>query len=638
MKHYILSVSIGPVGQFIAAGRRSRDLWYGSTWLSETTAYVAEWLRRQEVRPVEAVALLLPTPTRLDAILGAMRAPASSRRMMVSNKILAEVTLRDDVADPEAALEALADGCRQEAIDVLAREVTRLLGASRDWSHLLDLDAYQRQLEAILEGDFVEFSAGWTERVGLDPFGGSVARANALRDSTPKFFQHPSFSREGCERSHLDAGRDSVLRSWSRFDPAAGAFRVSAAKAGLIENEQLDLIGLLRRGRPYLDRTSVDRRLPELPFMPLSRVALDPWLEGVGPSPRLGDLRRELRALRANQEPDGRFHLWCTPSREAQRELFPYDGGFLQEGGLDALVREIGRLDDAAPKQGLGEVLRALKRVRPIVRGLHREHGVPIPYYALVECDGDKVGAALQKMLTRDDYDALVRSLDTFADGVDELVRKHHGTTIYVAGDELLAYLPVDKLVSFVEALARRFQEAMGHNDDRGARDTTLSVGAVIAHVHDDLRGVRREARRALQRAKDHGGGSLCVAELPRSGDPRRIVDDLMTLTSRLTSFAVDVAGDDVSLRSEQTLREFRACFGFGEGDLAGVKLARQALLSQMARSGKSSSTLLAAVGDLSTWREVDALADTLRVASRLADVARQRKAPDDETSAEVTT
>lgn len=41
MPRYLLALSIGPVQEFIAAARRSRDLWFGSYLLSEVSKAAA---------------------------------------------------------------------------------------------------------------------------------------------------------------------------------------------------------------------------------------------------------------------------------------------------------------------------------------------------------------------------------------------------------------------------------------------------------------------------------------------------------------------------------------------------------------------------------------------------------------------
>jgi len=102
---YVLALSVGPVGSFIAAGRRSRDLWYGSTWLSETTRKVAVLLR-----DAQGVELLLPTAKRLQFVEEGGQDLDHDRGRRISNKVLALV----DVAggDPRAAHDAASSRSR----------------------------------------------------------------------------------------------------------------------------------------------------------------------------------------------------------------------------------------------------------------------------------------------------------------------------------------------------------------------------------------------------------------------------------------------------------------------------------------------------------------------------------------------
>ena len=45
--NYLLSVTVGPVQDFIAAARRCRDLWFGSYLLSEVSKAAAKALQKQ---------------------------------------------------------------------------------------------------------------------------------------------------------------------------------------------------------------------------------------------------------------------------------------------------------------------------------------------------------------------------------------------------------------------------------------------------------------------------------------------------------------------------------------------------------------------------------------------------------------
>ena len=48
MKPWLLAISIGPVQEFIAAARKTRDLWFGSTMLSEVARAAAAEIDRLE--------------------------------------------------------------------------------------------------------------------------------------------------------------------------------------------------------------------------------------------------------------------------------------------------------------------------------------------------------------------------------------------------------------------------------------------------------------------------------------------------------------------------------------------------------------------------------------------------------------
>lgn len=590
---WVLALSIGPVGGFIAAGRRSRDLWYGSTWVSRTTVAVAE--RLMEAPGVE---LLLPTKARLDKI-------REDTGVRVSNKVLALVT-----ADSIEQVRAIADDARKAArnylLDCLKRLKTR-----EELGRLVAWGRFDQQCEAIAAGDFLEFSAAWVPCAAGDPFGAAVARACDLRDASPKLFAHPSFTRPGVARSDLDEGRDSVL-----FD--GPELRTARARAGIVESEELDAIGLLRRASPYLDRRGND--LPKLPFAPLSRVAADPWIDGC--SGDIAPLRELLEGARNAFGED--FFAWCSPSQNPNPAVrFPFDASLLFEGGTEALIASVERA--YAPSDEVRAKLnRALHDARGKVHALHATHGLPIPYYALVEADGDGIGRLLSEQRDQASYQKLVSALDGFAADARPIAKKHHATAIYVAGDELLAYAPIDKALAFVSALQESFGAAL---KEFGVQ--TLSASIVFAHVKDDLRGVRRCATDALKdAAKARAPGGLCVQEMPRAGAPRRVCGAMSDLASKLKTLAASIRAESISLRTEQHLRDHLERFENAPpstGVPPGVRLAQDAVRQQLQRSSRVDETLRTCVNDLHDWDDVLHLADALRIASRIADVGAQR-------------
>ncbi len=614
--NYVLAISIGPVAHFIAAGRRSRDLWYGSTWLSKTTTDVAKFLQTQP--GVEN--LLSPTKSRLESM---ERAPAQKHGARVSNKILALVAPNAG-GDPQKWLQALAAKCRERAREFLITQLERVLSEIDDKDDVIvHRGAFRAQIKSIRDGDFLEFAAAWAPAPrDQDPFfGKAVARACELRDRIPKLFVQPSFSRRGVARSDLDEGRDTVL--WPEKQGHENQVRRKRAQLGIIESEELDAIGLLRRLAPRLGNA----RLGKLPFPPVTRVAVDAWLQGCANSPNAEPTLRQLQRVVFNAETTQKedFYIWCTPSDEPAdgKNRFGYEASVLLEGGCDALRKsvehELMRAEPAIDK--------TLQEVNGLVRKLHGVVGLPIPYYAFIEMDGDGIGALLQAQEDFDSYQTCVAKLDRFADDAAKAIESQ-GTAFYVAADELAAYVPLDKALGVVHDVAVLFAK---HVDGK-----TMSAGIVFAHARDDLRGVRQAARDALGDAKEARrkagaphDGYVCLREMPRAGSVRETIGPLADIHKEMGYLVKAILEGNISLRTEQHLRDHLARFGdvkSTEQSPAGVLLARDAVRRQFRRSGDSESDPLhERIESLRTWNDVEKLANEIRMASRIADVQAQR-------------
>lgn len=614
---FVLAISIGPVAHFIAAGRRSRDLWYGSTWLSQTTCHVAGFLRD------EGVELLSPTEGRLQTI---DKEDPQKHGGRVSNKILALVTPNQSNY-AQAYLQVMAANCRTKAREFLISQLERISGIVNNDDAILHRKALKAQIAAIREGDFIEFAAAWApvSENEKDPFGGAVARACQLRDRIPKLFVHPSFSRSGVARSDIDEGRDSVLCPEKQTD--GPALRVARAKLGLIESEELDAIALLRRLSPRLGNKDVGT----LPFPPVTRVAVDAWLEGCARLPEAKPTFERLQSAMADargnrQRPNDDFFIWCSPSDEPhQDERFPYEASVLLENGCEALRKSVQKA--LYPEPPWPTIDKTLRNIDEHVRQLYKFAGTPIPYYAFIEMDGDGIGDLLKSKEKDGDYKTCVKALDAFAKDAADLV-EGEGTAFYVAADELAAYVPLDKALDIVKDVAKLFEKHLPGE--------TMSAGIVIAHARDDLRGVRRAAHEALGNAKearkneDSKEGFVCLREMPRAGSDRETIGALTRVTADLQHLVQAICAGRISLRTEQHLRDHLARF---EGVIGndktppGVLLAQDAVRKQFARSGDAGKDdpLKHRVDGLKSWKDVEHLADEIRMASRIADVRAQR-------------
>ena len=535
MTRFALSIGLGPVGSFIAAGRRSRDLWWGSTWLSECTLLVAAHLHRIGKDNGWSVEVLLPSQRRqLFATSATINADGGLRDYggRVSNHIRALAAVPD-----EARLKALIAEVEVEAHGWLA---TKLEDAAARASEALgrqglslddvrDKARFARQVVAVKSGDFIRFSAAWAP-VGPDA-DDALRRADALlsRALSVRAFSAPT-STAGARKSDLDPGRDGVL---IEGDPGLSEAR---AILGIRPAEQLDAISFARRIAVFAETRGAGAELGRLPFPPLSRVAIDPWLKRADADPSANTLLHGLkRDLLLQLRHERRVFLsWCTPSCDPDKKadqpldehLFPFDAALLFEDGIEALAEE-------ARRNRLHGVERAVRSHAGRVAELHRLLGAPNPYYALVEADGDGLGDALKAARGRR-YGELVERLDRYADGLREALLQHHGgRAFYVGGDDALYVVPLPQLLPSLSRVSTLFVDTMNEPS------FTLSAGVAIAHIKDDLRGVRREASKAIRSAKDARRDELCAArgsgralaprgwvelrELPRAGASRRV-------------------------------------------------------------------------------------------------------------------
>lgn len=208
MSGFLLALSLGPIQEFIAAARRTADLWAGSHLLVTVVEAAARALEQ------EGAALIFPA------------APDQAG----ANKILAEVS---GTASP-AALAERAQAAARDALREAWQEASgRLNPRQRD---LLDADLAERQMEK-----FLEFYAAWW------PLGDDYP---AARRNVEQLLAGRKALRDFAPLDQNDAGRAKSLH-----DPAfAGIFRDwdAALEGGPLRmrrTENLDGISLVKRVR-----------------------------------------------------------------------------------------------------------------------------------------------------------------------------------------------------------------------------------------------------------------------------------------------------------------------------------------------------------------------------------------------------
>ena len=433
--------------KFIAAARRTRDLWLGSHLLSEISRSVAKAvLEKQGV-------LIFPSVDDENTLRQVDN---------VANVILAEI----ETSEPEKVA-TLAKAAAQARWLEFAQE------AKRDCNGAIDEVRWKEQVD-----DVIEFFAAWVPcTANYSEDRARVMRLLAGRKNCKDFF--PAIGHAGIPKSSLDGQRESVLKK----DPDARSERFKA-RARVREGEQLDVVGLVKR------LAGGQQSYPSV-----SRVAADPWIRGnvaqlvpvLAACEKLAENREILRPMDTKKYP--------------QFSAFPFEGTIVYANRHHEL-----EFDDDVAEAQLGPLKSALNSVNA---------PEPAPYLAVLVADGDKMGAALSKLESSAEHRAFSTALAGFAVQAKKIVQEQNGFLVYAGGDDVVAFLPVDKAVKCARELHDAFGKALN-----AYGSPTLSVGIAIGHFLENLEDLLEYGRAAERAAKSPDRDGLAIHLHKRSGAP----------------------------------------------------------------------------------------------------------------------
>ena len=479
MTQYVLTLSIGPVQEFIASARRSRDLWSGSWLLSEMAKAAAKSLFEAGAQMVfpfvdEATKDRLEPCDRMDD------------NFSVGNKIQVQVDAADD-ADVRDLVEQ-AKAAAQSRFETIARQALRELQAPQDLNVTLRNEIWQMQLN-----DYLEIQAAWariTEKGYSDASqraASALAARKATRDFTPAHAADAWDKRFMLPKSSLDGARETVLLEKANGD--ADLSDVVRRKLGLSRSEQLDCAGIVKR----LGGNSEQ-------FTPVTRVAADAWLQGLPENElsKLCDAYEPLIALNLATRVKGNQDIYAD---------FPFDAQLLYRNRLDAALSDNKNNADASEK---------LSNLKNALKPIWHKYGEPCSYWAMLLADGDRMGELLDRAKTIGEHQAITEALSTFAESVPAKMRDFRAQCVYAGGDDVLGFVALDKAVDCADALRQAFSACLKKVSDvlKAEKTPTLSVGLAICHISTPLGNVRRLAKHAEKVAK----GDNYSADQQRNG------------------------------------------------------------------------------------------------------------------------
>lgn len=437
MSEHLLLIALGPVQEFIAQGRRTRDLWFGSHLLSELGRAAARALVR------EGAQLAFPALDEGDPELEACAKPVRSNGqppLSIPNKLVAIVPASLDPADLARKVRSEVEGRWRDIAGRVREDCRGLLAAGIE-------DVWDEQI-----GTLIEFLASWAPLDNYVEARRAAERALAGRKLLREF-QPWRHTRGAVPKSTLDGARDTVLLPREERAPhLVRKYRIS-------DGEQLDAVGLVKRAGGDPDQ-----------FVPIVNIALACWVETAASAAatELGELRKAC--VRAD------ISRVALP-QPSWTERFPFDGSVLLRTRWRAVFEEQGIEGDP---EAWG---------RTYVEPLLRKMSAPYPYVACLVADGDHMGRTLDRLTSVEAHRTFSRALSQFAATARDIVERHKGALVYSGGDDVLAFLPLPEALACAEDLRDAFDTAMESacgSLPSGERPT-LSAGLGMAYRYDGL-------------------------------------------------------------------------------------------------------------------------------------------------------
>jgi CRISPR-associated protein Cmr2 len=494
-------LTVGPVQGFIAAARRSRDLEYGSWLLSELVKAAALALIDRDDQLEQ---LIFPAPVE--------PAQLNDEGYIVSNRLLAIVE-----GEPGEVAAQVQQAMKQRLRVLWQNARGEFKGQIADdmaWQQIDDLPEMvwaAAPLDA--DGNYAQARQ-------------QVERALAARKATHDFRKVPwdASSLERPVKSSIDGVRESVIPESNYPHRREGDDAYTQKARALFDSygvgpaERLSGVDLLKRhGRgqrhfpstSHLAALSLAERLPD--------AAHADWEKFVA------QMRRVLPYYR-----DDRY----THSVVGQHAELLFEA----------------RIAEYVPKQEGREDL--VRRLRDFLNK-HAGGQQPLPYYALLQADGDNMGKTISNLAEQgpNAHRQLSRMLDAFAAQARTIVEQEHsGALVFAGGDDVLALLPLHTAIDCAAALKNAFSDALQQIGDLGVAVPTLSAGLVVFHHLEPLSDALTTLRATENYAKQHAGKhALAINVSKRSGGERRVRGTWDSIVPRLHELVKLHRNDDIA-------------------------------------------------------------------------------------------
>lgn len=470
-----LEFTFGPVQEFVAEARRTRDLWAGS--------FLLAYLSGAAINSISQNAQIVFPDTSKDPIIKALKEEVCGAGLSVGtlpNRFSAEG--KELPALAQKAKAALNDAWKRiaDSVFILIEEqagemVTKYLK-----------DTWQRQVES-------HWSVNWV--VSNRPF--TLEIRKNLRD-----FEKNEEPGEKCticgKRSALvyeqGLSRKDVVAFWSKFVERINKNNQSGQQFKPKGRERLCAICTIKRLYPLVSGKALGQGWSSNIHYPSTNfLAVLPFLSELikkahGDTQVRNALKVFVETARNSKVPLSEDGMNIPLLRKLDngtpfiQEAARLDGEVWYESVLN---REIASKESSI--QNPHNVLQHLKRLFEVA-GL----GKPRPFYCILVMDGDRMGELLKNYPQK-----VSAALAEFTEKVTEMQKSEDfaGIVVYSGGDDVLALLAMDQALRCAYEMRKYFVEAFKKYLDEEA---TISAALVIAHFNMPLQAVVADAHRLL--------------------------------------------------------------------------------------------------------------------------------------------
>jgi CRISPR-associated protein Cmr2 len=497
--HHLFTLTLGPVQDFIASARRTRDLWFGSTLLSEISKAVAKHIVDTGHQ------LIFPNPAHSEDLN-----PSSAYQVV--NKIVALI----NTPTPAQFGQQIAAIAQQRLQTLRDQTFATQAGGRPQWGN----NSSGKTLAEQQVADLLEIYWACEPLPSEEQYAQTRNRLEAklaARKHTRDFRQHRGNHRP---KSSIDGIRESIIPEEYYAKPGASQQQRQNCATRLFDHyaakpaERLSGVDLLKR----IGHFSANRTDDAADFPSTSHIAALPFLhrwQSTWPndvSRHWQNYLTELRRLGGKPETlDSRFGSQPLIGRTDASLLF-----------IERLADDVDTVEIQAAQGALTDLLQAL------TNGCG-----PEPYYVILQADGDFMGSTIDHQTTIVNHRGLSAQLNRFAGEVQHIIAKHSGALVYAGGDDVLAFLPLHTALECAHSLAATFADHLQSYHDANGYSPSLSVGLAICHHIEPLSDCLNLARAAEKHAKANKGdlvqgwkakNALAITLSKRSGVDRTIV------------------------------------------------------------------------------------------------------------------